>query len=295
MSLIYPIFNTELKQSFKRYWDHNRLKDQEFKEILGRSQSFKNCFEPNGINLTGSLRADIKKRTKGKIPLSVVIQIFGKQGSGKTKLGFEFAKRIDPRFSARKVFMKPEALLDYCKYAKINDCLILDEQAIEFGEGSLRQAKELQNIEEITRIKQLHFIYCSPTLREHLACHYTIKVIQKNYHDRITKFAFCNQLGSYYYGYGLAYIPKDEDCQIWQKYEPKKLKYVDQVLQRSSQKYDIWEKADQVVKHHAFRYAKSRGDLAVICQDLWPTLTTGEHKKIINALMMVKRSMSQKV
>ncbi len=129
----------------------------------------------------------------------------------------------------------------------------------------------------------MHFIYCSPTLREHLATHYTLKVIQKNTHFRITKFGFCNKQGSYYYGFGLASIPKDAEDPIWLEYEPKKIKYVEAVLSRSSQKYDLWGKVEQLIKHPSYKFVESKGDLNVLCRDLWPTLTTSEHKTIINA------------
>ena len=78
-------------------------------------------------------------------------------------------------------------------------------------------------------------------------------------------------------------IPKDEDCEIWQKYEPKKLRYVDKILTRSSQKYSLWDKVEMLLKHQSYKFVKSKGDLLVLCRDLWPTLTTGEHKTIINA------------
>lgn len=287
--LEYPIYKSELLRPYSRYWEHNDITEQEFKETLARSKSFHNCFNPR-LNLTRAFKKDIIRRTTGKIPLSLVIQIFGKQGDGKTTLGFEIAKDIDQNgFNAKKVFMKTENLLAYCRKAKSNDCLMLDEQAILFGEGAKRQLAELQNIEEITRIKQIHFIYCSPTLREHFASHYTLKVIQKNTHYRITKFAFTNSHGSYYYGWGMAHIPKDDDCPIYQEYEPIKLAYVDSVLQRSTQKYDIWAKASKLLAHPDIAYTKTKVDVAVLCQELWPTLTLGEHNKIISATKIMRR------
>lgn len=264
------------------------MKEQEFKEQLSRYQSFRNCFDPK-LNLTQSFKHDVINRTRGKIPLSLVIEIIGQQGSGKSKLGIQISKFIDTNFSAKKIFMKPEDLLDYCKKAKPNDCLMLDEQALQFGEGSLRQQAELQNIEEITRIMQIHFIYCSPTLRDHLAKHYTIKVIQKNIHQRITKFGFCNNQGNYFYGWGMAKIPKDEDCKIYQDYEPIKLKYVDDVLKRSSQKYDLTEKANEFIGHKDLELATNHNEQMVLCQELFPSLTIGEHKKIISKAKMIWR------
>lgn len=287
-SFQFPIFSSELSQHYRRIWDHSRLKDQEFKIELARAASFHNCFNPR-LNLTEAFKNDIEIRTKGEIPLSIVIQIFGKQGDGKTKLGFEFGKRIDPNFSADKVFMKVEDALNYCRKAKPGDCLQLDEQTIEFGEGSLRQEKELQNIEEVTRIKQVHFIYCSPTLRQHLAAHYTIKVIQKNLEYRITKFAFCSNSGNSYYGWGTAFIPKDEDCSIYQAYLPKKLEYAQKVLERSMQKYDLESMFKELLSHPLRRYAKSASDMRVIASDLWPTLTIGEHKRIVGYLILKLR------
>lgn len=293
MRLEYPIFPQEQEQLYSRFWDHSQIKEAQFREQLSRSQSFKNCFDPK-LNLTAALKRDIKRRTTGDIPLSLVIEIYGTQGDGKSKLGIQISKEIDPTFNAKKIFMKPEDLLDYCKEAKPNDCLMLDEQALQFGEGSLRQQAELQNIEEITRIKQIHFIYCSPTLREHMAKHYTLKVIQKNVKKRITKFAFANNNGSYFYGWGMANIPKDEDCPIYQKYEPIKLKYVDETLQRSGQKYDLFAKADVVLDHRDLKYTKNNTDIMVLIQDKFPTLTIGEHKKILSAMHILRRKAEYK-
>ena len=293
----YPIYKTELLKNYNYYWEHDDIKQQEFKEALSRNKSFQNCFNPR-LNLTRAIKKDIINRTTGKIPLSLVIQIYGKQGDGKSKLGIEFAKKIDKNgFSANKIFMKAEALLNYCQKAKKNDCLMLDEQAILFGEGAKRQQAEIQNIEEITRIKQIHFIYCSPTLREHMATHYTLKVIQKNTSYRITKFAFTNSTGTYYYGWGLAYIPKDEDCNVYKEYEPKKLEYVEGVLQRDSQKYSLEAKASKLLSHKDIYLARKKDGfnmayLGVLTQELYPTLTTGEHKKIMSkAKMMLKKAM----
>lgn len=287
-SMEYPIFSWELEKQYNKFWDHNPIQEQMFRIELARHPTFANCFNPS-LNLTQPFIDDIIRRTKGSIPLSLVIQIFGAQGDGKTKLGFEVAKLIDPRFNAKKVFMRIEAILNACARAKKNDCLQLDEQKIEFGEGSLRQLKDLQNVEEVTRIKQVHFICCSPTLREHLACHYTLKILQKNIEYRVTKFAFCSKDGKTYYGWGLANIPKDEDCKIWEEYEPKKLEFAQKTLERSVQKYDLWGKAKELAAHKLANFAYKKGEFYVLCQDLWPTLTIGEHSKIINAMALLTR------
>ncbi len=294
MRLAFPIYKQELKLSPRNYWDHNEIKQQEFIEILSKASSFKNCFQ-HGRNLTTALLRDIKHRTKGDPPLSIVLQIFGKQGSGKSVLAFQIAKKIDPNFNPKKVFFKYEDLLNYTKKAKVNDCLVLDEQAIEFGEGSLRQLKEIQNLEEVTRILQLHFIYCSPTLREHLAAHYTLRVIQKNSHTRVTKFAFCNNAGNYYYGYGLAKIPLDSASEIWPSYEKVKIEYAKGIKERSTQKYDVWEKAKQLKNHYLFKHSNTKAELELISQDLWPSLTLGEHKKIVRACdLLAKKAYDEK-
>lgn len=288
MSIAYPIFPEEIRTSYKQFWDSNEYDNRKLYEVLGKHPSFKNCTGAEN-NLTAAFKRDIERRTKGTIPLSLVIQIYGTQGDGKSKLAIELAKYIDPTFSHKKLFMKIEPLLNALKHAKKNDCFILDEQAILFGEGALRQLAELQNVEEITRIRQIHFIYCSPTLREHLASHYTLKVIQKNIDKRITKFAFTNYNGSYFYGWGQARIPKDQDCEVYKNYEPVKLKYVDDVLQRSTQKYDIFKKADKLILHPDIKYCKTKTDFLVLIQDLFPTLTMGEHNKIYSAALIARR------
>ncbi len=198
--LEYPIYKQELEPIYNNFWDSDRLKELEFRRELALHPSFANCFNPRN-NLTNDFKEVIKVRTKGEHPNSVVIQIHGKQGDGKSVLGFKIAKLIDKKFSYKKLAFKTEDILNKCATAKSGDCLLLDEQTILFGEGSLRQQADLQNIEEVTRIKEVHFIFCSPTLREHLSCHYTLKVIQRNSHHRITKFGFTTKDSNYYYGY----------------------------------------------------------------------------------------------
>lgn len=290
--LEYPTFEWEQQPSFEQSWDIDELQKQMFRRELARSPSFANCFNPKH-NYTKTFLQDIKKRTQGEHPNSLVMQIIGRQGFGKTTLGFKIGKIIYPRFSVKNLFFRYEMLLNACKKAKVGVCFQLDEQTIEFGEGSLRQIKELQNIEEVTRILELHLIYCSPTLREHLASHYTLKVIQRNAEKRLTKFAFCSQDGRYYYGYGIAKIPLDDKSKIYRQYEPEKLEFAKNVLKRNMQKYDIWEKAGAIGKHPSIHLARKKIDLEILAQDLYPTLTIGEIKKIVNAFLMLQRRMQQ--
>ncbi len=290
MSLAYPIFKWEQSHSFKQFWDHNQIKEQVFRRELARNPSFINCFNPR-LNLTNPFLADVRNKTHGEHPNSVVIQIIGGQGSGKSTLGFVIGPYIYPKFANRNIFFRYEALFEYCKLVKKNEALMLDEQPIEFGEGSQRQIKELQNIEEITRILSVHLIYCSPTLREHLASHYTLKVIQRNAEKRLTKFAFCSQDGNYYYGYGIAQIPKDKESDIYKKYEPIKLDFAQRVLERDLQKYDTWAKARKLSRHSELKYAHKKLNVEIQAQDTFPTLTTGEIKKIVNAYLMLIRKL----
>ncbi len=288
MRLEYPIFDWEQQPVYSQYWDTDKIQELMFRRELARSPSFANCFNSK-FNLTKTFLEDIKKRTKGEHPNSVVIQIIGPQGFGKTTLGFKIGPYIYPKFNYKNIFFRYEKLLNACKKAKIGYCFQLDEQTIEFGEGSLRQIKELQNIEEVTRILSLHLIYCSPTLREHLASHYTLKVIQRNSEKRLTKFAFCSQDGKYYYGYGVAKIPDDKKSKLYKNYEPEKLEFAKNVLSRDMQKYDIWERARNIGRHPNIHLAVKKQDLEILAIDQNPTLTTGEIKKLVNAFIMDQR------
>jgi len=282
----YPIFKAELQRTYNRFWEHDQIQEMEFRHELGSKPSFRFCFGRSGINLTRAFIQDVKKRTKGNIPLSLVIQIVGKQGIGKSKLSFQIGRLISGvRFDENFIFMEREKLLSSLDKAKANQTYILDEQTMEFGEGSQRQLAELQNIQEVTRIKQIHFIYNSPTTRTHLAAHYSFKVLQKNLKHRYTKFAFCSNDFSHYLGYGLAAIPTDDDP-LYKAYEPVKLAYVDKVLERKTEKYDVWELVKKLRNNKSFKYCRSKQDIKVVCNQIWPTMTTGEIQNIINAFFI---------
>jgi hypothetical protein len=115
-------------------------------------------------------------------------------------------------------------------------------------------------------------------------------VLQKNVEKRITKFAFCGNDYNSYYGYGLAKIPLDSDDKLYQEYEPVKLEYVSRILERSTKKYSIWEKAEELHNNPKIKHARGKKDLAVLAQTMWPTLTTSEISSIISASSMLMRS-----
>lgn len=294
--MTYPILERELIQKYSAFWDTNEIEQNVFYWRLKSNRSFINCFAPYGRNLSQIFLNDVYRRTKGKIPLSIVWQIYGKQGSGKSKLSMEIARRIDPTFNADRIFLRRENLLNALKNAKSNTAYVLDEQKHDFGHGSERQLKELQDIEEITRIEQVHLGFNSPTLREHIAVNYTFEVLQKNHDQRLTKFAFVELAGhrKIYLGYGICKIPEDDKDPLYKAYEPRKRKFVEEVLQRKSQKYDVWEYAKKLKHHKYYQFARSKQDLVLISQSIFPNLTTGEHQNIVNALYFLRRKFHRK-
>lgn len=281
----YPIFDFERVKPKKQYWDHDNITEQKFRLEQSRSSTFAKCFN-HRYNLSQDFINDIKNRTAGEHPNSIVIQIFGEQGFGKSVLAMKIAKIIDPSFNAKKIFFRVEDLFSYCHNVKPNECLVLDEQTIQFGEGSQRQMKDLQNIEEVTRIKSVHFIFCSPTLRKHLACHYTLKVIQRNKEDRLTKFAFCTQGGKAYLGYGTAKIPKDEDNPIFQEYLIPKLEFALKTLRREGEKYNVFAFAEDVRKNPKITPNLKQKEVKLIIRQMWPTFVVAEIDNICTAYFM---------
>ncbi|GAG77373.1 unnamed protein product [marine sediment metagenome] len=68
------------------------------------------------------------------------------------------------------------------------------------------------------------------------------------------------------------------------------------VLKRSVEKYNVWDLALKLQSHRYFKSCKNKSDLMVVAQDIFPTMTIGEHKKIAAAYyIMVRKEQLAKI
>lgn len=105
-------------------------------------------------------RSDMSKES------SLILSVYGSQGSGKSWSAIAVASMLDPEFSVDKIFFSYNDIVHNRAKLKPNSAIILDEQTQSYGLDSHRVMLILNSIKEQLRKKSIHLIFCSPVLHE---------------------------------------------------------------------------------------------------------------------------------
>lgn len=245
-------------------------------------------------NVTKLFKKDIRSRVNSKNPNHVIIQITGDTGSGKSLTGIIAIAldMIDKHMTIESICFLAEHVLERCKSLKENTVIILDEQTLGVGVGSVREALELRNLEEITRKNKLSFIFISPTPRSHLTAHYNLEVFFKD-EEKKENWLAINQDGTYL---GYIKLKVNPEHPMWIEYDKDdgiKNKFIEKYLERKVGRLD-YEKMSKTMKDDKrIKVLLERNgfikmdEMIYIIGRHYPSITQTERKELLSELKIM--------
>lgn len=235
-------------------------------------------------NLTQLFISELQVRIK--LQKNVIMSIYGETGSGKSYAGMRigelisnitlltFNKRIpfehdnDVHFGITPFLQRIHELGENTW----NKCEILDEQFVTYGVGSTREQTDLLTLEAVVRKKQLHFIYISPELYEHIH-HYLIEPWDIDYNNNLSRCILYDRM-RFPLGFILLSKPDKEGLK---KYSIKKDSFIDTILKgQLKDRYSMIEEISrEFIKIPEF--VEGKKDLRrLLVMKKYPYLTTQE-------------------
>ena len=245
-------------------------------------------------DITKLFKKDIRGRVSSKVPNHVIIQLTGMTGSGKSITGILALalELINPNLTINAMCFTPEQVLERCKKLKKNTVVILDEQILSLGVGSVRESLELRNLEEITRKNKLSFIFISPTPRQHLTAHYNMEVFNSDWKTKINWLAISEN--DRYIGYvKLKVNPKHP---LWIEYDKPdgvKNKFIEQYLERKVARLDYEKMSKGIITDKRVKILVERNgfvkmdDMLYIIGRHYPSITSTERKELLSELKIM--------
>ncbi len=245
-------------------------------------------------DVTKLFKKDIKERLNSKDPNHVIIQLTGDTGSGKSITGIISIalQLIDTKMDSKSICFIAEQVLERCKKLKKNTVVILDEQTLSVGVGSVREALELRNLEEITRKNKLSFVFISPTPRSHLTAHYNLELFLCDREKKINWLAI-NQDGTYL---GYIKLKVDPEHPLWVEYDKEggiKDQFIEKHLERKTGRLDYEKMAKSLKEDKRIEILVERNgfvkmdEMTYIIGRHYPSITGTERKELLTELKIV--------
>ena len=230
-------------------------------------------------NINGIVMSDLQYRSDAG--RNSIISVYGPTGSGKSwdmlslmdVLAYIYGKKPDPD----NVSFEVNRMIGRLKDVKEKNTLSMDEQIATFGPGSMSALKELQNIEETMRKRQINMIYCSPTARQH-EHHYKLRTFGIDKDHKIAKLLVYVGNDSLPIGYiTLAAPPKS----LVEPYERKKDKFLDMVEKRNTGNIGYLKGlAQKLVETDEWNNARTQAMKLTAIGILHPTLSSETAKRL---------------
>lgn len=107
---------------------------------------------------------DLLNRRREHGEHSILLSVFGTQGSGKSTCAMTIAAYMDPRFTVERIFFNYNDLVYARSKLQDHTAVVIDEQSQVYGLDAHRVMTILQNLKEQLRKKSIHFIFCAPVL-----------------------------------------------------------------------------------------------------------------------------------
>jgi aryl carrier-like protein len=108
----------------------------------------------------------LRQRADPNVEHSMLLSIFGAQGSGKSSAAISMCCFLDPNFSVDNIFFNYDDLVRNRHKLKPNSAVLVDEQSQSYGLDSHRIMVILSQLKEQLRKKSIHFLFCAPVLYE---------------------------------------------------------------------------------------------------------------------------------
>lgn len=176
----------------------------------------------------------------------IVIFVYGEQGLGKSKLIQKIMKIIDPDVTVDNIMFGSQDVLDVLPLIKRGSVVCRDETYQEFGVGSNRIREGFNKAIETLRKSGISFIMARPEYEMINGVHWILRVLARNDVERKTWCALLDPKTMFCMGGIILHIDDDSD-DLWVKYLEKKDAFINQVKNQTNAKYNISEKAEEVL------------------------------------------------
>ena len=244
-------------------------------------------------DITKLFKKDIAKRTSPNIRDHCIIQLSGMTGSGKSITGILMGRDlIDKDMNVDSICFSAEQVLERCKKLRENTVVILDEQILSVGVGSVRESLELRNLEEVTRKYRLSFIFISPTPRQHLTAHYNLELFKSDREKMVNWLAVSED--DKYIGYiKIKVNPKDP---LWLEYDKPngiKNKFIEKYLERKVARLDYEKMSKGIISDKRVKKLIDRNgfikmdEMLYIIGRHYPSITQTERKELLSELKIM--------
>jgi len=203
------------------------------------------------------------ERSNPEVEHSLILSIYGQQGSGKSLSAISIACILDPKFAQGKIYFDYNKLVYDRSELASNQAVLIDEQSQSFGLDSHRVMIILASLKEQLRKKSIHFIFCSPVLyTEHQSSMYLLETMFIDYETRECYAALKTRegltLGHVRIPHPLKKLSNGRSLatkELLDSYEAKKDAHLETVL--GKQDTDIFEeRAKQIMKNPLFKKAE---------------------------------------
>jgi len=177
--------------------------------------------------------------------------------SGKSYAGITICSILDPNFNIEKIFFNYNDVIGNRHKFKPGDAILVDEQSDTYGIDSHRVNIILTALKEQLRKKSIHFVFCSPTLREESSSSmYILETMFIDYETDESYAAYKTRDG-HVLGYVRVPNPKTVVSEEFLKaYEDKKDMHLD-ILTGKQQQDEIEDRANMVCSNELFIRAES--------------------------------------
>jgi ABC-type dipeptide/oligopeptide/nickel transport system ATPase component len=205
----------------------------------------------------------LTERADPGVEHSVIISIFGGQGSGKSMTAISICSFLDPSFDVKRIYFGYEKLVNDRASLQQNTSVLVDEQAQVFGLDAHRVMIVLTQLKEQLRKKSIHFVFCSPVLYpEHETSMYILETMFIDYEAREVYAALKTRdeltLGHVRIPHPLKVLEDGAALttkQFIDEYQAKKDSHLETVLGNAGEdKFEIWAK--NVIENPMFKRAE---------------------------------------
>ena len=291
---------------------HTEMQKELLIAKIRANPSLKSVFK-HKKDITKKIDDDLKQRLNGSIDNFYTLFIAGTQGSMKSSVGQEIAKKNDPSFSqeTRIAFQYEEHETNFA-LSQPKQTFILDESTFQFGVGSTRLLSTIQEKIETLRKRQNALIIISPELKyfnENLFT-YSLETIDNaltatclvnpkpheprnctcymNKTCQITK-AYVRlsvkQQGIYL---GFYICPIQWDNPDYIEYENRKQDFMDDIVAGRKKRTDYEEIAKKLMEIPDIKHYTNQTRLKLFIQKHKPNLTTQETSLTAQAIKIIR-------
>ena len=221
-----------------------------------RADSEPSFYRATEEDYTDELMATLDSRRSIEAHHSFIASITGMQGNGKSYSAITICKILDPEFSIDNVYFDYRDLVYNRATLKPGCAVLVDEQSEEYGLDSHRINIILGALKEQLRKKSIHFIFCSPTLKEeYKSSHYVLETMYIDYEEKVCYSAYKTRelmtLGYVRIPHPLNFVTEE----FLKSYETKKDEHLDK-LTGAKQVDEIEEIAEKITSSELFAKAE---------------------------------------